>query len=129
MAWNNLWTLNLLKWIPYNSPAVSPLNQKLQSQEYRKWIPTRRALDCLTDFPNQCHRKFIEKIKENVNKQNDIGVYRINLKQHGLTFTTPSNPGIILTPAFLPISLLWILSPMAWIAAAFGPMKVIPAFS
>ena len=35
----------------------------------------------------------------------------------------------MLTPAFLPISLLSILSPIARMAAALGPMNATPAFS
>ena len=40
--------------------------------------------------------------------------------------TTPSWPGIMLTPAFMAIRLLSILSPMAWIDSLEGPMNSTP---
>lgn len=41
--------------------------------------------------------------------------------------TTPSKPGMVLTLAALAMSLLSILSPMAWMACVSGPMKVTPS--
>lgn len=43
------------------------------------------------------------------------------------TFTTPSNPGMVLTWAALAMSLLSILSPIAWMAWVSGPMNVTPS--
>ena len=50
------------------------------------------------------------------------------VRRHGdRTSTTPSNPGMVLTAAALAISLLSILSPIAWMACVSGPMKATPA--
>ena len=39
------------------SPLNSALNQALRSQESRNWSPTKKSLDCWTNFPCRCLRE------------------------------------------------------------------------